>query len=67
VIAITANGMRGDIDDYRNRGSAACLTKPLDVRHFRDVVDRFLDREADGAARLEHGPANPTGPGAPPV
>jgi CheY-like chemotaxis protein len=67
VIAVTTNGMHGDVHRDRNRGLAACLAKPLDVRHFRDVVDHFLDREGDGAVRLDHRRTGAAGVAAPPV
>jgi len=67
VIAITTNGMHGDVHRDRNRGLAACLAKPLDVRQFRNVVDHFLDREGDGAVRLDHRRTGAAGVAAPPV
>jgi CheY-like chemotaxis protein len=51
VIAITARAARRDVDQDSRHGFAACLRKPLDLRHFREVVDRTLAHDQDGTGR----------------
>ena len=48
VVAITANAMTRDIERGKAAGFVDYLTKPLDVRHFQQVVDACL--EAAGKA-----------------
>jgi CheY-like chemotaxis protein len=48
VVAITANAMARDIERGKAAGFVDYLTKPLDVRHFQQVVDACL--EAAGEA-----------------
>jgi PAS domain S-box-containing protein len=43
VVAITANAMTRDIERGKAAGFADYLTKPLDVRHFHQVVDACLE------------------------
>ena len=42
VIAVTANAMPRDIERGMAAGFNEYLTKPLDVPHFYDVIDRIL-------------------------
>ncbi len=67
VIALRASAMADDVDQDGNQGFAACLSKPLDVRRFREVVDRLLERDKDGAARCDAQPATTADATAPPA
>jgi CheY-like chemotaxis protein len=42
VLAVTANAMPRDVERGLAAGFSDYLTKPLDVTHFFEVVDRFL-------------------------
>ncbi len=49
VVAITAQAMRGEEEKARAAGCDAYLTKPLDAGTFREMVARFLGRDAPGS------------------
>jgi PAS domain S-box-containing protein len=49
VIALTANVMAEDIEDYREAGCNEHLAKPIDKRLFYEVLSRYL-QPAEGAA-----------------
>ncbi|WP_162911076.1 ATP-binding protein [Azohydromonas sediminis] len=49
VIAITADAMRRTVEQVREAGFDAMLTKPFDVRAFIATVERALRREGDTA------------------
>lgn len=42
VIALSANAMQRDIERSRSAGFSDYLTKPIDVRHFLQTIDRHL-------------------------
>ncbi|WP_305908327.1 PAS domain S-box protein [Methylomarinum sp. Ch1-1] len=44
VVAITANAMPRDIARGKQAGFAEYLTKPLDIKQFHAVMNRFLNR-----------------------
>lgn len=43
IVALTSHAMRGDDLKAREAGCEGFLTKPLDVRVFRETVRRFLE------------------------
>lgn len=43
VIAVTANAMPRDVERGLEAGFVAYLTKPLDIQHFVQTVDHWLD------------------------
>ncbi|MDX5297928.1 MAG: response regulator, partial [Gammaproteobacteria bacterium] len=52
VVALTANVMAEDIQDYREAGCTEFLAKPIDKRRFYDLLLRYLkvdDAKADAA------------------
>ncbi|HAY27641.1 MAG TPA: hypothetical protein DGC76_12605, partial [Candidatus Accumulibacter sp.] len=55
VVAVTSDSdaMRRDGDHGEATGFADCLSKPLDLRRFQEVVSRFLGRQPDGAAEAD--------------
>ncbi len=54
VIALTANVMAEDIEDYRQAGCNEHLAKPIDKQRFYELLARYLDRNesATEGARL---------------
>ncbi|MDQ1363423.1 MAG: hypothetical protein QG652_1284 [Pseudomonadota bacterium] len=48
VVAITANAMPRDIERGKQAGFTDYLTKPLDIVHFRTVIDRLLGESESG-------------------
>ncbi len=42
IVALTANVMRSDIEQYRDTGCDDVLAKPIDRRRLYDVLSRFL-------------------------
>ncbi|WP_091812571.1 response regulator [Marinobacter mobilis] len=47
VIALTANVMAEDIDDYRQAGFSEHLAKPIDKRRFYELLSRYLKTAPD--------------------
>jgi CheY-like chemotaxis protein len=42
VVVLSADATKGQIQQLREAGARDYLTKPLDVRHFLEVVDHYL-------------------------
>jgi CheY-like chemotaxis protein/HPt (histidine-containing phosphotransfer) domain-containing protein len=53
VVALTANVMAEDIQDYRDAGCDDYLAKPIDKRRFYELLARYLQVEDDGRAPRE--------------
>ena len=47
IVALTANVMAEDIQDYRDAGCTDYLAKPIDKRRFYELLARYLEVEAD--------------------
>ena len=47
VVALTAQAMRGDEEQARAAGCDAYVTKPLDMRAFRETLRRLLGGRQD--------------------
>lgn len=45
IVAVTASAMKGDEEKARAAGIDGYMTKPLDKRAFRAMVERYLKRE----------------------
>lgn len=50
VIALTANVMAEDIDDYRQAGCNEHLAKPIDKQRFYELLARYLERDESATA-----------------
>lgn len=48
VIAMTANAMIGDREKCLRSGMDDYLSKPIDIQQLRDVLNQWLDLEAEG-------------------
>jgi CheY-like chemotaxis protein len=46
IVAVTASAMKGDEEKARAAGVDGYMTKPLEKRAFRAMVERYLTREA---------------------
>ena len=42
IIAVTAFAMKGDEEEIREAGCDAYISKPVSVRNFLELIDRFL-------------------------
>ena len=45
IVAVTASAMKGDEEKARAAGVDGYMTKPLEKRAFRAMVERYLKRE----------------------
>nr|WP_165857287.1 7TM diverse intracellular signaling domain-containing protein [Marinobacter sp. JSM 1782161] len=55
IIALTANVMAEDIEDYRRAGCTGHLAKPIDKRRFYDLLARYLTLdEWPSPAEVQH-------------
>jgi CheY-like chemotaxis protein len=45
IVAVTASAMKGDEEKARAAGVDGYMTKPLEKRAFRAMVERYLTRE----------------------
>ena len=53
ILIVTAQALRGDAERARLAGAEAYLTKPLDLRQFRETVDRLMANPPGGGQ--DHG------------
>jgi two-component system cell cycle response regulator DivK len=42
VIAITSYAMKGDLEKFITEGFDSCITKPIDVKEFIEVVEKYI-------------------------
>ncbi|NJL32833.1 MAG: response regulator [Chloroflexaceae bacterium] len=53
IIALTANVMREQQDEYLALGVDDILSKPFSIKHLREVVQRWLDHRRAPTARYK--------------
>ncbi|MFE8073317.1 response regulator [Marinobacteraceae bacterium S3BR75-40.1] len=53
IVALTANVMAEDVQDYREAGCTDYLAKPIDKRRFYELLARFLVVSSDGRRRAD--------------
>jgi len=51
IVALTANVMGDDLQDYREAGCNDYLAKPIDKRRFYETLARYLTVRSDGRVR----------------
>ena len=42
IIALTANAMKGDEENYLSRGMDGYLAKPIQLRKMDEILDRYV-------------------------
>lgn len=42
VIAVTSYAMKGDLEKILTEGFTSCITKPIDVRAFMEMVEKYI-------------------------
>ena len=48
ILAVTAHAMRGQAEDFLALGFDGYISKPIEVKPFRETVRRILEEPADG-------------------